>query len=73
LKVLEDGAPKKSPWIDLDDMLERGYLEVSVDREPSTEVDTRSVAYKFHSVNRNDPEVSDHLILKYHPPMRRCD
>jgi hypothetical protein len=73
LKVLEDGSIRKSPWIDLDDMTKRGYLEVSVTRNASSDEDTRSVPYRYNSVNRNDPGLSDHLILKYHAPHITCD
>jgi 4-amino-4-deoxy-L-arabinose transferase-like glycosyltransferase len=72
LKVLEDGAPKKSPWVDLSDMLARGYIEVSVAQDPVTDVDTHVVPFQFQSVNRNDPQVSDHLILKYRAPQGTC-
>ncbi|MDI9330751.1 MAG: hypothetical protein QM527_05465 [Alphaproteobacteria bacterium] len=68
LLVLEDNDPAKSPWIDLADMRQSGYLAISVNSspEPVTDALVIPLVLRKHQ-NQTNPPHSD-MVIRFVPP-----
>ena len=73
LKVLEDSDPRKSPWIDLQQMQKDGFLALSVRSSASTDADTLDLPYRLNSHGPMGDEFEYHLQVQYHAPTLVCD
>lgn len=72
LMVLEDGDTAKSPWIDLDDMRTRGWLEVELEGSPPDP--QRATVMKLQVRSREDgaKPIVRYLVLRAVLPQTPC-